>query len=149
MTQLRSLVFALVALAILVGCAAPAPAAPSEPAPAVPAATPTVEVMPTPLPPEVELTAAELAVRGRRVYSRRCVVCHEESFAGSLDKALDRFDTAASLFAYMRDLMPQDAPGSLPADDYLAVLAKVLVENNVLAEDAILDPNNLQQIPLR
>jgi len=102
--------------------------------------------MRTPLPPEVELTVGELRVRGRRVYSRSCAVCHDESFAGSLSNALNRFPNASAMLGYMRTTMPQDNPGGLELDDYLAVLAKVLVENGVLAEDAILDPNALAEI---
>jgi mono/diheme cytochrome c family protein len=105
--------------------------------------------MPTPLPPEVELTAGELRVRGRQVYSRHCAVCHDEEFAGSLSNSLSRFANASALFGYMRDAMPQGNPGSLKLDEYMAVLAKVLVEEGVVAEDSVLDPNSLDTITFR
>ena len=136
---------ALILVLITVGCSQAGPTA-TRPPPVSTAPPPPVTPMPTPLPPGVELTAGELSVRGRRVYSRSCAICHEEPFAGDLANALHRFPHASAMLGYMRATMPQDNPGSLELDDYLAVLAKVLVENGVLAEDSILDPNALAEI---
>lgn len=53
------------------------------------------------------------------------------------------------MFSYMRTTMPQDAPGSLKTEEYLAVLAMVLVEDNVIPGDATLDMASLNDIILR
>jgi hypothetical protein len=42
---------------------------------------------------------------------------------------LETFQTAAALFTFSRFAIPQDKPGSLPEDDYWAVLAFVLASN--------------------
>ncbi len=134
----------VIALTIVAACTQKAPTPTPQP-PAEPPA-PTTEPLPTPLPGPAGLTAGELAVRGRRVYSRSCAKCHDEAFAGSLDNALNRFADASAMFGYMRDTMPQDRPGSLEFDDYFAVLAMVLVNANVVAQNAVLDANALADI---
>jgi hypothetical protein len=145
MRRTRLVLIALTLLVTASSCAQTTPTA-APMAPPSPTEMPTGLPLPTPLPAGVELTAGELRVRGRQVYSRRCAICHDEEFAGSLSNALSRFSNASALFGYMRDAMPQDAPGSLELDEYLAVLAKVLVENGIVSEDSTLDPNSLAEI---
>jgi hypothetical protein len=42
--------------------------------------------------------------------------------------------------------MPQDAPGTLPAEDYLKVLADILVDGKVVSPEYILDIAKLGDI---
>ena len=100
--------------------------------------------MPTPIPND--LTAGEIAVRGTQVYARHCGVCHDASFAGSLDNGFRRFPNAAAMYSYARTNMPQSDPGSLLPEEYFAVIVKVLVEAKKVAPDAIIDPNKLSDI---
>ena len=139
------LVIALMIMLITVACAQATPTPTPRPQPTEPP-PPTAEPLPTPLPGPAALTAGELQVRGRRVYSRSCAACHDQQWAGELSKALIRFPDAAAMLGYMRDTMPQNDPGSLEFDDYFSVLAKVLVEEGVVEGDAVLDPNALADI---
>jgi mono/diheme cytochrome c family protein len=83
---------------------------------------------------------AQLA-RGEEVYRSRCAACHEG--AGRTGPVLDArtlaaYGTATTLFRYASTVMPQDAPGSLPRDDYWAVVA-YLVKAIGSPHDAVLD----------
>ncbi len=46
----------------------------------------------------------------------------------------------------MQTRMPQDAPGSLPPEEYFYVLADVLVDGQVVSADVVLDINKLADI---
>ncbi len=139
------LVIALVLIIIIAACTQAAPTPTPQPQPTEPP-VPTTEPLPTPLPGPAALTAGELRVHGRRVYARSCAQCHEDPWAGRLGKAVDRFPDASAMLGYMRDTMPQDRPGSLEFDDYFAVLAMVLVDESVVSEDTVIDPNALEDI---
>ena len=93
-------------------------------------------------------TAADLAALGDQVYKQSCGRCHDDPFAGPLSNGLRSYTNAKDLLRFMQTKMPQDRPGSLPAEQYLQVLAGMLLEGGVVKPDAILDASNLAAITL-
>jgi mono/diheme cytochrome c family protein len=92
---------------------------------------------------------AALVAKGGELYGAHCAKCHGAGGEGT-DKApavvgaaalpLDpqpgkkrtvQFKTAADVLAWVSVAMPGDAPGSLNADEYLAILAFDLKANGV------------------
>lgn len=112
---------------------APAPAAAS------PAAAPASDAL---------FTAAQ-AERGKAVYDNVCLECHtrvefaENAFLFAWEGA-----SVGRLFSYMQESMPDDAPGSLPERDYLAVTAYILELNGWAPGDAEManDPDRLRAV---
>ena len=154
-----TLVIIILALALIVAdCASPAPAPTATPRPtAVPTAVPAQPtqappqptqppVQPTQPPAAAAKTAGELATLGVAVYKRSCGRCHDDPFAGPLSNGLQDFRNAQELYRFMQTKMPQDAPGSLPPEEYFYVLADVLVDGKVVPADAVLDINKLTDI---
>lgn len=79
----------------------------------------------------------DLARVGKDAYATNCARCHGDQGRGSLapaligpDNHLARFQTGKALYDYVRQLMPQDAAGSLSPDVYRQILALILVENH-------------------
>ena len=103
-------------------------------------------------------TAAQ-AERGHAVYDERCVSCHGELTAFVPEMAALLADhtfrnrwtgrALGELFALIRDEMPQDAPGTLSAEQTADVVAYLLSGNRLPAGDAALpgDVEQLSQIP--
>ena len=110
---------------------------------------PTTDPGTTTPPPAGDNTA--LIARGQELYGANCAKCHGDAGQGT-DKApavvgvasgaLPRapragakrdveFRTAGDILAWMSKHMPGDKPGSLPAEDYLAILAFDLSANGV------------------
>ena len=114
------------------------PQQPTQP-PAEATAEPTVIAAPT---------AGELAALGFAVYKQSCGRCHDDPFAGPLSNGLRDFRTAQELLRFMQTRMPQDAAGSLPAEEYFYVLADILVDGKVVPADSVLDINKLADIAL-
>ena len=50
---------------------------------------------------------------------------------------------ATTLYDYIGRAMPQNAPGSLSADETYAVIAWILERNGIIANDAVLDSAKL------
>jgi len=80
----------------------------------------------------------EQSKRGERVYADSCTSCHAAELAGGQvvpalvgDDFLNKWTGAmvGDLFEQIRMTMPQDAPGSLTADQYADVLAYILNKN--------------------
>ena len=132
----------LVSLALASACGGTPPDAKSSENAAQPAAT----------------TFAEQVTRGADVYGARCSKCHGKGGEGTADAPavvgpsalpLDppssakvrksRFVTVADVAAFVTEYMPGDAPASLSADDYFAVLAFDLEANGVDLKDQKLD----------
>jgi mono/diheme cytochrome c family protein len=132
-TSLPALAFASLTFAVACGGSEPRPATPApEPAPA-----------PT--------SNADLAKRGGELYGANCAKCHGDAgqgtdkgpavvgvAAGALPRApragakrTVEFRTAGDILAWMSEYMPGDAPGSLTAEEYLAILAFDLTANGV------------------
>jgi cytochrome c len=101
--------------------------------------------------------------QGERVYQQRCLSCHGAAGAGgSAGQLVGRApweDTpptpktvgsywpyATTLFDYMVRAMPQDAPGSLSADDTYAVIAYILNLNEIVPADAVMNATTLPAV---
>ena len=78
------------------------------------------------------LYTAEQASRGEQVYRRICVECHETlEYTGSEFRAKWNGRPAFELFDLIRSTMPEEAPGSLTAQQYADVLAYMMKLNAV------------------
>jgi len=94
---------------------------------------------------------------GRAVYLKHCARCHGEkgegieapALIGEPANRLQSYPTAATLFQYLRVLMPLDAPGSLSEGDYWAVLTYLLVRNGVIQENVPVGPETAEQILIK
>ncbi len=101
----------------------------------------------------------EQADRGEALYDDRCTVCHGEmraivpEMAALLgDHTFRNFWRGRSLgemFGYIRETMPQDAPGTLTAAQTAEIVAHILRGNRLPAGDAALpdDEETLNGIP--
>lgn len=141
------LTFGLAALLIQCQSSTP-PTATSPAAPTQSESTPGVAVSPS-TPPVALKTAGEMAALGDQVYKKSCGRCHDDPFAGPLSNGLQTYNNAMDLFRFMQSKMPQDNPGSLPAEQYLQVLARVLIDGGVLTPSSVLDSANLAAITFR
>ncbi len=102
--------------------------------------------------------SAAQATRGKAVYLQSCAAgCHMENLAGNgpaIDLAGKGFVarwkgvTLNDLYKKIRDTMPVDSPGSLSADDYLAVAAYLLSANGYPSGAAPLKGNELGGIEI-
>jgi mono/diheme cytochrome c family protein len=101
--------------------AACAPAPPAEPSSPPPGSG--TELAPA------EFTAAQ-ADRGQDVFTTVCSTCHgRNEFTGPIFALTWMEEPVANLYEFASTNMPQDAPGSLPAEDYAAVVAYLLQLN--------------------
>ncbi len=71
-----------------------------------------------------------LIAKGAAIYEEYCSICHGEAGAGTKKSPKvkfggtnDEFPNADALFAYTKEKMPKDDPGSLSDDEYKAVVA--------------------------
>jgi mono/diheme cytochrome c family protein len=139
----------LFVLAACGGSSAPEPVEPTPPA-AEPeeAAPPAEEESAAP----ATATVDEQAARGAELYGQHCAKCHGDAGQGGgkapalvgkealpLDprkgsKRDVQFKTAADVFTWVKANMPPTAPGSLPDEDYVAILAFDLKANGVALE---------------
>lgn len=103
-------------------------------------------------------------VQGREVYLSRCVACHGATGTeGPYDVLVgggpwgdsgpprrrttgNYWPWATTLFDYITRAMPQNAPGSLTADETYAVIAWLLAENGIVGQDAVLDARTLPAV---
>jgi mono/diheme cytochrome c family protein len=78
------------------------------------------------------------AARGDTTFASRCTGCHTAaSFrAGTFLTWADA--PVSELFAYLRDTMPEDAPGSLTPAEYADVIAFLLKTNDLPAGETAL-----------
>ena len=130
----------LLAAVALAACASSS----AEPAPAaVPAETPQQEAPPpaatqqttAPAAPSGSSTLTFSAVqsdRGRNVFRTSCTECHySNEFSDQQFKFKWRRRSAGDLFNHISTTMPEDAPGSLPAQQYADLVAYILRVNGV------------------
>ena len=99
------------------------------------------------------------AEQGQAIYDDQCVSCHGQLTAFVPEMAALLADhtfrnrwtgrSLGELFALIRDEMPQDAPGTLSAEQTADVVAYLLSGNRLPAGDAALpgDVERLSQIP--
>ena len=67
--------------------------------------------------------------RGEATFRSVCAACHTQGdFTGPV--FLKRWSTVGSLFDVISTTMPQDLPGSLPAQQYAELVAFILNRNN-------------------
>jgi cytochrome c len=95
---------------------------------------------------------------GRDVYLRECARCHgpidgegltaPPLFGAEPARKLASFQTSQALYTFIRFAMPQDKPGSLPEEDYWAVLAFVLLRNGFIDEDFSVGPETVVSLRL-
>jgi mono/diheme cytochrome c family protein len=97
------------------------------------------------------------AKRGAAVYADKCSACHGQNLEGVSGPPLSGAQfmqawsskTADDLYSFIQNNMPMDAPSSLSADDYLAVLALIMQKNGFPSGDTPLAAANLKQVPLK
>lgn len=102
--------------------------------------------------------------QGRDVYLSRCVACHGPTgIEGPYDVLVgggpwgeggpprrrtigNYWPYATTLFDYITRAMPQNAPGSLTAEETYAVIAWLLARNGIVGEDAVMDASTLAAV---
>lgn len=87
---------------------------------------------------------AEAPVDGQYAYMIRCSYCHNvpNGIGAELTpRVLAAYSTVGALDRYLRFAMPQETPGSLPNEEYAAILA-YLIESRGLVEGGA-DPGEL------
>lgn len=87
---------------------------------------------------------AEAPMDGEYAYTIRCSYCHDvpNGIGAELTpRVLAAYSTVGALDRYLRFAMPQETPGSLPNDEYEAILA-YLIESRGLVEGG-LNPGEL------
>ena len=158
---------ALASALALAACAAPravlptSTVAPTTPAvrqptsPPSPAAAPSATAAAATPVPTTPPTAGELARRGAGVFARICATCHGAKGEGVVGPALigpgaslGKFGSGKGLYDYVSVAMPQSNPGSLSPDEYLQVVAFLLVQNGAVRPDASLTRSSLAAVQL-
>jgi polar amino acid transport system substrate-binding protein len=99
-------------------------------------------------PAKPALYTADQATAGAAVYAQSCAACHGAQMEGVAapalkgpalgDMAAAQGLTAQSLLDVVANTMPQSDPGSLKPEDYNAVTAYILQQNNYPAGTAAL-----------
>lgn len=103
--------------------------------------------------------------QGAEVYAAKCTMCHGATGKegpnevlvgghGSLRTAKplktigSYWPYATTLYDYLRRAMPFTAPQSLKPDEVYALVAWLLHQNHIIAEDAILDAHSLPKVEM-
>jgi cytochrome c len=109
--------------------------------------------------------------QGQKVFAAKCAVCHGQNAEGTpplypklvgKDPTDFGFDAdfkiahtignywpyATTLYDYIRRTMPLTAPGSLSPDETYAVVAYLLAENGVIADDVMIDARSLPKVKM-
>lgn len=103
--------------------------------------------------------------QGGQVYAAKCAKCHGASGTeGPLDRLVGGQDTlrtstpiksigsywpyATTLYDYINRAMPLDAPQSLAPDEIYAVIAWLLHENGIIAEDIAMNARTLPLVQM-
>ena len=98
--------------------------------------------------------------QGAQVYAEKCAACHGPTgIEGPKDKLVGGQNTLASskpirtigsywpyattLYDYIHRAMPFNAPQSLTSDETYSVIAWLLFQNQVIAEDTVIDSETL------
>jgi mono/diheme cytochrome c family protein len=110
--------------------------------------------------PTVRAYTPEQVTAGQQVYSAVCIRCHgDRGQGGGADdpeapliigaRALTGFRDGQDLYDYVVEAMPNDEPGSLPAQDYWNVLAWLLAQNNLSSPGEPLGPATAAGVSMR
>lgn len=101
-------------------------------------------------------TFGSLSDAGKTIFANRCAKCHGNNGQGVTAPAvtgssanLAKYKTAQGLLSYTSASMPFDAPGSLSHQDYLNVLAYLLVQNNQTPANSPFNESQLESITLK
>ncbi len=103
--------------------------------------------------------------QGSRLFAAKCAACHGPTGTeGPKDRLVGGRDTlttakpvrtigsywpyATTLYDYIRRAMPFDAPESLSSDETYSVIAWLLFQNQIIAEDAIIDAQTLPKVQM-
>ena len=103
--------------------------------------------------------------QGARIYAEKCAACHGPTgIEGPKDKLMGGRNTLASskpirtvgsywpyattLYDYTHRAMPFNAPQSLTTDETYSVIAWLLFQNEVIAEDTVLDAETLPTVEM-
>lgn len=85
---------------------------------------------------------ADQAMVGERVFNDECGLCHASAeFSGRVFQLTWAGRPVAGFYSHVSNSMPLEAPGSLPADEYAAVVAYILKLNGYPAGDEPLPPD--------
>jgi len=105
------------------------------------------------------------AKQGAQVFAAKCAVCHGPSGTeGPKDRLVGGQNTlttpkpirtigsywpyATTLYDYINRAMPFTAPQSLTPDEAYSVIAWLLFQNQIIAEDALIDAQTLPKIQM-
>ena len=96
------------------------------------------------------------ALRGATVYTQSCMMCHGATLQGGAGPSLTGKPfrlaygggTAATLYDFISQQMPQDKPGSLSRRQYLDVTAYILSRNGITSGNTPLRIRSLGQVSL-
>ena len=107
-------------------------------------------------------TGSGSVVEGAVVYQEQCASCHGVAGVGGTGRALvgaepweewpasrtvgSYWPYATTLYDYIVRAMPQNAPGSLTADQTYAVIAWILHRNELIPEDGVMDAEALPAV---
>ena len=103
--------------------------------------------------------------QGGQVFAAKCAVCHGPTGTeGPKDRPVGGRETlrtpkpvrtigsywpyATTLYDYINRAMPFNAPQSLSSDEIYSVIAWLLFQNQIIAEDAIIDAQTLPKIQM-
>ncbi|WP_447980700.1 c-type cytochrome [Candidatus Nitrospira bockiana] len=103
--------------------------------------------------------------QGAQIYARKCASCHGATGTeGPKDRLVGGRNTltttkpiktigsywpyATTLYDYIYRAMPFDAPQSLSPDEAYSVIAWLLFQNQIVAEDAVIDTQTLPKIEM-
>ncbi|MCL1126452.1 c-type cytochrome [Shewanella surugensis] len=106
--------------------------------------------------------------QGLAIYNQQCIACHGPQGKGGIrmgeklrplpqlvnitplpHKSIGRYwPYATTLFDYIQRAMPFYTPKSLKPDQIYALVAYLLIENNVISKDVILTNENLAEIKM-
>jgi cytochrome c len=103
--------------------------------------------------------------QGSRIYAEKCARCHGPTGTeGPMDRLVGGKQTlatsnpiktigsywpyATTLYDYINRAMPFDAPQTLRPDEIYSVIAWLLNQNGIIAEDAIMDARLLPQVQM-
>jgi len=82
---------------------------------------------------------------GRALYREHCIACHERGYFRGVLRTR-RGETLNPMFEVMVTEMPQNAPGSLTDDEYVAIIAYLLSQSRYAAGDRALGVADLASI---
>jgi mono/diheme cytochrome c family protein len=101
-------------------------------------------------------TYGQFAGAGATVFAAHCAKCHGDNGQGvtaptliGSGAQLGKYSNSQGLLNFYKLAMPFDAPGSLSSQDYLNILAFLMVQNGYVSSTASYDSNALLNIQLK